>query len=146
MLVHQRHRRFYVPVALLVGGFALSICLFLGGVVGAAQGIALTSVVGALVIYALRWTQWRCRGSAGIGSRRTPSTTRHPCTSNHRGRAVRCLRSAGRARIPSKGDADSLTSICASWPGSHTSAHWSGSSDVGSCDRLATARHAAWTP
>ncbi len=53
MLVHQRHRRFYVPVALLVGGFALSICLFLGGVVGAAQGIALTSVVGALVIYAL---------------------------------------------------------------------------------------------
>jgi hypothetical protein len=53
MRVHQQRSRLYVPLGLLVGGLGLSACVLAGGVVGAAQGIALATVVGAVVVYAL---------------------------------------------------------------------------------------------
>jgi hypothetical protein len=51
MRVHQQRSRLYVPLGLLAGGLGLSACVLAGGVVGAAQGIALASVAGAVVVY-----------------------------------------------------------------------------------------------
>jgi hypothetical protein len=53
MHVRQQRSRLYVPLGILVSGLGLSACVLAGGVVGAAQGIALATMVGAGLVYVL---------------------------------------------------------------------------------------------
>jgi hypothetical protein len=48
----QEKSSLHAPVGILVGGLALSACVWAGGVVGAAQGIALATVLGAAAVLA----------------------------------------------------------------------------------------------
>jgi hypothetical protein len=53
MHVRRQRSRLYVPLGILVSGLGLSACVLAGGVVGVAQGIALATVVCAVLVYAL---------------------------------------------------------------------------------------------
>jgi hypothetical protein len=82
MRVVRERSDLYVPIGILVGGLGLSACVLAGGVVGAAQGIALATVVSAAVVYALR------RRGGDLGAVLSPERDERQAQLDIRARAV----------------------------------------------------------